>query len=91
MNSDALVKAIAAALMLLENSGEDEIDPDTAIKGLESISHELHVLSGRERAEFMDAIERIAQAEADVRQAEFIRDIPRMIGMVGPLSSVRTT
>jgi hypothetical protein len=81
MNQEPLVKAIAAALVLLEQSGDDEIDPDVAVRGMENIAHELLALPEEDRAEFVEVIERIASAESSVPYANFLRDIPRSIGM----------
>jgi hypothetical protein len=82
MRQDPLVKAIVAALMLLEDSGDDEINPDTAVRGMENIAHELLVLTDDERAEFINLVEEVASAETDERYAAFTRRVPQMIGMV---------
>jgi hypothetical protein len=82
MPQEPLVRAIVAALVLLEESGQDEIDRDTAVRGMENIAHELLALRREDRAEFIALIEQIADAETDVSYANFIRNIPRAIGMV---------
>jgi hypothetical protein len=84
MNPEPLVRAIVAAMMLMEECGPEEIDPDTAVRGLENMGHEILQLSGDDRAEFLDLIERMAQC-SDEHTATYIRAIPFSIGMVdGP-------
>ncbi|MGW4942989.1 hypothetical protein ACWEOZ_15550 [Actinoplanes sp. NPDC004185] len=82
MNCEPLVKAIAAAMMFLEESGDDEVDPDSAERALENMSHALLQYAGPDREDFLRLIERIADGTPDEHDARFIRDIPRMIGMV---------
>lgn len=81
MDAAPLVRAIASALMLLEHSEDDEINPDTAVRGMESIGRELIQITGAARVELLEVIERVAQSEQDPNAAEFIRRIPFMIGM----------
>lgn len=59
MNTEPLIKAVVAAILLLENSGSEEIDPDTAAQGLEAIGHELLQLSNEDRSYFVNAIDEI--------------------------------
>ncbi|WP_433724522.1 hypothetical protein ACQP2Y_03490 [Actinoplanes sp. CA-051413] len=82
MNCEPLVKAIAAAMMFLEESGDDEVDPDSGERALENMSHALLQYAGSDRDEFLELIERVADGTPDEHDARFIRDIPRMIGMV---------
>ncbi|MEU8607341.1 hypothetical protein AB0C29_05000 [Actinoplanes sp. NPDC048791] len=82
MNCEPLVNAIAAAMMFLEESGDDEVDPDSAVRALENMSHALLQYAGPDREDFLELIERVADGTADEHDARFIRDIPRMIGMV---------
>ena len=79
MNPDPLIRSIISAMMLLEDSGPEEIDPDTAVRGMEHMGYELLKLGDGDRAEFVAALERIAEVEP--AQAAFIRSIPFNIGM----------
>ncbi|MEV0682008.1 hypothetical protein AB0I60_36345 [Actinosynnema sp. NPDC050436] len=81
MNPEPLVKAIVAAMMLLEECGPDEVDPDTAVRGLEHMGYELLRFTERERVEFFGLLERMASAETDQRTAEYLRRIPFVLGM----------
>ena len=53
MNPEPLVKAIVLVMLLMEDSGPEEIDPDTAVRGLENMAYELLQLTGNDRAEFL--------------------------------------
>lgn len=81
MELEPLLKALLAALMLLENSDDSEIDPDVAVAGMEAIAAELHQLSRHDVAELVAAVMRIADAEEDVRYSEFYRAAPTMLGL----------
>jgi len=81
VNPEPLVNAVIAAMMLLEECGPDEIDPDTAVRGLENMGHELLKLTGDDRTEFLALLERMAEAADDPRTERFIRSIPFSIGM----------
>ncbi|WP_162952041.1 hypothetical protein [Streptomyces griseorubiginosus] len=82
MNEEPLIKAVVAAMLLLEQCGPDEVDPDTAVRGLENIGYELLKFTEVERVEFMNLIERVASSESDPHVAEFTRNVPFAIGMV---------
>lgn len=81
MDVAPLVRAVAAALLFLENSAEDQLDPDWAVQGMEGIAYELLQMPDRDRAEFLRAIESVAEQEANPRTASFIRALPFAIGM----------
>lgn len=55
MECKPVIKAIVAAMTLLENSGSDEIEPDTAVQGLEAIGYELLQLADQDRPKFIRA------------------------------------
>lgn len=82
MNQEPLVRAIAAALILLEDADNDQVDPDTAGTGLENIANELLALTGEDREQFIKLVERVADEERDTYYSNFIRNIPRKIGMI---------
>ncbi|MEV4333103.1 hypothetical protein AB0K02_21565 [Streptomyces sp. NPDC049597] len=75
------MNAIITAMMLMEHCGPDEIDPDTAVRGLENMGYELLQLTGDDRAEFLALLERMAAAADDPHTAAFIRSVPFSIGM----------
>lgn len=82
MNTEPLIKAVVAAILLLENSGSEEIDPDTAAQGLEAIGHELLQLSSEDRSYFVNAIDEIASQEDNPAASQSIKSIPFKMGML---------
>lgn len=84
MNPEPLVRAIVAAMMLMEECGPEEIDPDTAVRGLENMGYEILQLSRDDRDELLELIERMAR-DSDSHTADFLRAVPFSIGMVDGL------
>jgi hypothetical protein len=82
MNAEPLVNAIVCAMMMMEDSGPDEINPDTAERCLENMGYELMQLRGGDREEFLALLERMANEATDERTSRFIGSIPFSIGMV---------
>ncbi|WP_460068206.1 hypothetical protein [Streptomyces sp. YKOK-I1] len=81
MNPEPLVRAMLVAMMLLEECGPDEVDPDTAVRGLEHMGYELLQYTDSEREEFRELLERMASSEGDAHMAEFIRGVPFAVGL----------
>ncbi|MGD0066930.1 MAG: hypothetical protein ABSB76_26225 [Streptosporangiaceae bacterium] len=81
MNPEPLVKAIISAMLLLEHGGSEQINPDTALRGLEDIAYQLLQLTENDRAELLTVLERVADATPDKPTARFIRSIPFSTGM----------
>jgi hypothetical protein len=65
VDPEPLVKAIISAMLLMEHSDPGEIDPDTAVRGLENMAHELLQLTGNDRAEFLAVLDSIAVSVTD--------------------------
>ncbi|MDG4771999.1 hypothetical protein [Solwaraspora sp. WMMD792] len=82
MNKKPLVRAIVAAMIFLEESSSDEVDPDAAVRGMESIAHELLKFAEVDRFKFIELVEVVASDSLDEHEARFIRNIPQMIGLV---------
>jgi len=81
LNPEPLVRAIIGAMMLMEHSGPEEIDPDTAVRGLDNMGHELLRLPESDRSAFLALLERLAASAADEPTARFIRSVPFSLGM----------
>ena len=79
MDNEPLVRAVIAALMLLEHSGDEEINPDVAVRGMENIGHELETMTDADRADFRRILDEIAGGSEDVNYANFVRAIPLML------------
>jgi hypothetical protein len=69
-------------MMMMEDCGPDEINPDTAGRCLENMGYELMQLKGHDREEFLSLLENMATRAADDRTSRFLRSIPFSIGMV---------
>ena len=82
MEIEPLVESILAAVALLENSPDSEIDPDVAVQGLESMAHPLAALSEDEAREFLAAVERVAKRQTGPGAKEFYLSVPRLLGLV---------
>lgn len=82
-NFSPLVSAIVDAFLLLEHSGEDEIDPDTAVRGMENITSSLLKLDLDDQLSLRSELLKIADSSSDSSYREFVRSLPEMIGLAG--------
>jgi hypothetical protein len=84
--NEHLMKAIIRSAAFLELSGDDILNPDAAVRELESLSHDLQMLSPAERRELVDFALRYAEEEARMgqpqRRVEFIRSLPQALGFM---------
>ena len=80
-----LIKVIVQNLAFLELSGDDIINPDAAVRAIESVATELDALTDREKAMFSDFVGKLADEEERAGQpqerVEFIRSIPEALGL----------
>jgi hypothetical protein len=81
VNVEPLVKAIVSAMMLMEDCGPDEINPDTAQRGLENMAYELMQLTGGDQEEFIFLLRRMSAEAEDERTRRFLESVPFSIGM----------
>jgi hypothetical protein len=79
MNIRPLLEAIVAALLLLEDTSDEDLDPDVAVRGMEEIAHSLNQLSVEDRSTVRRMFEKIAISQGPP-YADFIRAIPGSIG-----------
>ena len=80
------MEAVLWAAVFFETSGDDECDPDLAVKQLEQIAHALRQLSPGEREEFRAFARRAARADSRPETAAMI---PRLVdGLLGAESDV---
>ena len=83
---DPLVPALTGLLVdlvwWLDSCGDEEVDPDSAVKMLESVGWVLlqQPLDRRER--LLQVFADLAQAEQDPSRREFLESFPFAIGMV---------
>jgi molecular chaperone GrpE (heat shock protein) len=78
--ADHLLKALLSVVAMLEDAVKFGMDSHAAVNALEGLAFELDQMSDSERAEFMEAINRIADS-ADPAQREWIRNLPGNLGI----------
>lgn len=81
-----LIRALIDALLLLEFAGPDEINPDTAVRGMENIASSLLALEETDQLSLRAQLEQLADAEQDQAYANFIRSLPDMLGLASAKS-----
>lgn len=80
MISDYLFKALLSVVAILEDGAKFGLDSHAAVNALESVGFELDQMEDRDRQEFAEIVERVA-GSADPEQREWIRGIPRDLGI----------
>lgn len=80
MVAEYLLKALLSVVAILEDGVKFGLDSHAAVNALENLSFELDQMDARDRQEFAEILERVAQA-ADPEQREWIRSIPRELGI----------
>ena len=76
-----LVRVLIDALLLLESAGPNEIDPDTAVRGMENIASSLHALDKSDQRTLREDLLRIADEAQDEAYGKFVRSLPDMLDL----------
>lgn len=76
-----LVRALIDALLLLESAGPEEINPDTALRGMESIASSVRALNNSDQRAFRQDLLQIAASAEDEAYRTFVRSLPEMLGL----------
>lgn len=76
-----LIRALIDALLLLESAGPDEIDPDTAVRGMENIASSLHALDKPDQRTLREHFLKIADEAQDEAYGNFVRSLPDMLDL----------
>ncbi|WP_235034500.1 hypothetical protein [Streptomyces sp. SLBN-115] len=83
---DPLVPALTGMLVdvvwWLESCGDEEVDPDSAVKIMESVGGELLRLPSGQRERLVQVLAALAEAEQDPARRDFLKGFPFAIGMV---------
>ncbi|MEU9431860.1 hypothetical protein [Streptomyces sp. NPDC048252] len=83
---DPLVPALTGMLVdvvrWLENCGDEEVDPDSAVKIMESVGGDLLRLPCGQRERLLQVLADLAEAEQDPARRDFLKGFPFAIGMV---------
>ncbi len=83
-NYHALIHAIIAALLFLENAGPNEVDPDSAVRCMEDIAASLLALEKSDQLALRADFEKIADEQPDSAYKNAIRAMPDEIGLASP-------
>ncbi|MFJ8104486.1 hypothetical protein [Streptomyces sp. NPDC096132] len=83
---DPLVPALTGMLVdvvwWLESCGDEEVDPDSAVKIMESVGGELLRLPSGQRERLLRVLTDLADAEQNPARRDFLKSFPFAIGMV---------
>ncbi|CAL9534795.1 hypothetical protein SUDANB126_04115 [Streptomyces sp. enrichment culture] len=83
---DPLVPALAGLVVdvvwFLDSCGDDEVDPDSAVKMTESVGGELLRLPPDQRDRLLQVLTDLAEAEPNPARREFLESFPFACGLV---------
>ena len=88
---NALARSVIEAALFLELSGDDVVDPDSAVKAMESIAYELSHSSDAERIALREAVDELIDLERGVSPPrtprpeviEFLKSFMESVGLEG--------
>jgi hypothetical protein len=82
---DRIVEALVEAILFLELSDDDTVDPDAAVTALEGIAGHLRRLTPAQKGELVASIRRLAEAQPATaegqRRKTTISGIPENLGL----------
>ncbi|CAL9490398.1 hypothetical protein SUDANB126_03228 [Streptomyces sp. enrichment culture] len=78
----ALAGLVADTLWFLDSCGDDEVDPDSAVKMMESVGGELLRLPLDQRDRLLQVLADLAEAEPNPARREFLQSFPFACGLV---------
>ena len=79
-----LVRALIDAFLLLESSGPDEVNSDTAVRGMENMASSLLALDRSDQLMLRTILEKLAENSQERAYKDFVRALPDMIGLASP-------
>jgi hypothetical protein len=79
-----LIHGIIDAFLFLESAGADEVNPDSAVRCMETISARLLALGRPDQLALRSHIEEIAAGAQDHVYKDFAQKLPDMIGLASP-------
>ncbi|MGW1044363.1 hypothetical protein [Streptomyces sp. NPDC002547] len=85
-DTDPLVPLLAGLVVdvvwFLDSCEDDEVDPDSAVKMMETVSWVLTRLPQDQRDRFLTVLAGLAEAEHDPSRREFLEAFPSACGLV---------
>ncbi|MFG2848860.1 hypothetical protein ACGF12_37780 [Kitasatospora sp. NPDC048296] len=83
---DPLVPVLAGLVVdtvwFLDSCEDDEVDPDSAVKMMESVARVLQRLPEDQLGRFLQTLRGLAEAEPDPKRREFLESFPGACGLV---------
>jgi len=79
-----LIHAIIDAELFFESAGPNEVDPDSAVRCMESIASSLLALEKSDQRALRWHFERIAEEGLDPSYTKLVRELPDSIGLASP-------
>lgn len=76
-----LIRGLVDAFLFLESAGDDEVDPDAAVRCMENMSATLLNSSQADQLALRECLERIADDDSDPTYADFVRAVSDAIGL----------
>jgi hypothetical protein len=76
-----LIHALIDAFLLLESSGPDEVNADTAVRGMENMASSLLALERSDQLGLRTKLKEIAENAREESYRDFVRALPDMIGL----------
>lgn len=83
-NTRPLIEGLIGAFLFLECSGDDEVDPDSAVRCMENMAASLLTLDRPDQLALRSQLEKIADDEGESAYSKFIRAMPDSIGLAAP-------
>lgn len=80
MGNEPLIRSVIVAMMVLENLSDSDLDPDVAVRGMESIVYELSMIADRDQPEFLRVLREVQRAEAGTPMGLLAASLPTAIG-----------
>ncbi|MEU6446011.1 hypothetical protein [Streptomyces sp. NPDC046979] len=78
----ALAGLVADTLWFLDRCGDDEVDPDSAVKMMESMCGELLRLPLDQRDRLLQVLTDLAEGEPNPARQEFLQSFPSACGLI---------
>lgn len=80
-NCNPLIEGIIDAFLFLELAGSDEVNPDSAVRCMESISSSILRLHQSDQFALRQHLVSLADESTDSAYRDFVRALPDMIGL----------
>ncbi|MEV4444416.1 MULTISPECIES: hypothetical protein [Streptomyces] len=78
----ALTGLVVDVVWWLESRGDEEVDPDSAVKMMENVGWALVQLLPDQRQRLLQVLADLAESEQDPARRQFLESFPFAIGMV---------